>query len=136
MGRRTGEKVGWTVGWLGGFLWVVILSVIFLIQRKLFAGAIGLALFFAAVAVIVAGAPWRRPRTPYWKLMVPVYLVFFASIGWMVRASGGPESLGFNWWQSFLLLPLLMPLATAGRRRWADSAVEPPSTSESQQDRQ
>jgi hypothetical protein len=120
MARRSGEKVGWIGGWLGGFIWVVILSVIFLVQGKLTSGVMGLALFCAAVVCILVGSPWRHPETLYWRLMIPVYVVFFGSIAWMVWSSDGPESLGLNWWNAFLLLPLLMPFWTAGRRRWSD----------------
>jgi hypothetical protein len=121
MAHRSGEKFGWIGGWLGGFIWVVILSVIFLVLGKTTQCVIGLALFCAAVVCIVASAPWRHPDTRYWKLMIPVYVVFFGSIAWMVWSYRGLDSLGLNWWNAFLLLPLLMPFWTAGRRRWSDS---------------
>ena len=118
---RKGEKIGWIGGWLGGFIWVLILSVIFLIQGKSIPGAIGLVLVCLAVGLIVGGAPWRHPDTPYWKLMLPVYGAFFASIVWMVSSSSGLDSLGLNKWQSFLILPILIPFATVGKRRWNDT---------------
>lgn len=120
MSQRTGEKFGWVGGWLGGFLWVVILSVIFFVQGKVIPGLIGVGIACAAVVAIVAAAPWRHPETPYWKLMVPVYLAFLGAIIWMVWSSGGGKELGLNWWNAFLLLPLLLPFATVGRRRWDD----------------
>jgi len=119
--RRKGEKIGWIGGWLGGFIWVLILSVIFLIQGRETPAVIGLVLVCLAVAFIVTGAPWRHPDTPYWKLMVPVYIAFMASIAWMVWSSRGLESLGINKWQSFLILPILIPFATVGKRRWNDT---------------
>jgi hypothetical protein len=120
MASRAGEKFGWIGGWLGGFLWVVILSVIFLVQGKVIQGSVGLALFCVAAAVIIAGAPWRHPQTPYWKLMLPVYVALAGSLVWMVWSYGSTEELKLNWWYAFLVLPLLMPFQTAGRRRWDD----------------
>jgi hypothetical protein len=32
MTNRTGEKVGWLGGWSGGFLWLAVLSVVWLVQ--------------------------------------------------------------------------------------------------------
>jgi hypothetical protein len=52
--------------------------------------------------------------------MVPVYVAFFAAIAWMVWSSRGVDSLGINRWQSFLILPILIPFATVGKRRWND----------------
>jgi hypothetical protein len=121
MANRAGEKRGWIWGWLGGFLSVVLLSVVFLVQGKLLQGFFGLALFSLAVAVIIAGAPWRHPGTAYWKLMLPVYAAFSGSIVWMLWSSGGAKELGLNWWHAFVALPLLIPFQTVGRRRWDDS---------------
>ena len=121
MTKRKGEKTGWIGGWLGGFIWVVILSIIFLVQGKVTEGIVGLAIFVAAVVFILASAPWRHPDTPYWKLMIPVYVALIGAITWMIWSSDGPQSLGFSRWSIFLVFPLLIPFATAGRRRWNDS---------------
>jgi hypothetical protein len=120
MAHRTGEKSGWIGGWLGGFIWVVILSVIFFVQSKLIEGAIGLALFCTAVLFVFTSAPWKHPDTPYWKLMIPVYVALAGAIVWIIWSSDGPESLGLNRWNLFLVLPLLIPFATVGRRCWND----------------
>jgi uncharacterized membrane protein YfcA len=117
---RKGEKFGWIGGWLGGFVWVVILSALLFTRGRPVPGVVGLALFGAAMTAILAGAPWRRPATSYWKLMIPVYVVFFASVAWMAWSSSGLDRLGLNPWQVFLLLPLLAPFATMGKRRWID----------------
>jgi len=61
--RRTGEKFGWAGGWLGGFLWLLILSVVRLVQGRVIPGLVGLGLFALAVGVILFFAPWRHPRT-------------------------------------------------------------------------
>jgi len=118
--RRTGEKVGWTGGWLGGFLWLLILSVVWLVQGRTTAGIVGLGLFLLAVGAILLLAPWRHPVTRQWKLMLPVYLVFFASIAWAVWTSGGLGQVGLSPWSFFWVLPCLIPLWTAGGRRWED----------------
>ena len=121
MGDRSGEKTGWIGGWLGGFIWVVILAIIVLVQGKLLSGLIGLAIAGAAVAYVLVGAPWRHPDTPYWKLMLPVYVLFFVAIAWALWAADDVYSLALNRWHVFLLLPLLTPFWTTGRRRWSDS---------------
>ncbi|MGD8413567.1 MAG: hypothetical protein PVF33_05015 [Candidatus Latescibacterota bacterium] len=118
MKERRGEKVGWIGGWSGGFFWVLILSVLFMIQGRWVAAVAGMVLACLAVALIFGGAPWRHPETPYWKLMLPVYGAFIVSIAWLAATYRGPEALGLNGWQAFLLLPLLTPFATVGKRRW------------------
>jgi hypothetical protein len=121
MARRTGEKIGWTAGWLGGFIWVAILSVILIVHRQWVEGVVGLALVGVAVVAIIAFAPWRRRATPYWKLMIAPYVVLFGSAVWAVWAYGGIENAGLDWWNISWVLPLLIPLGTAGRRKWTDS---------------
>jgi uncharacterized membrane protein YfcA len=120
MESRRGEKVGWIGGWLGGFVWVVILSVVFLIQSKLTQGGVGLLLAGFAVLTIFASAPWRHANTVYWKLMLPVYVLFVVSVAWGIWSAGGLKPLGLNPWNGFLILPVLIPFWTTGRRRWTD----------------
>ncbi|MDQ1237876.1 MAG: hypothetical protein QG577_60 [Thermodesulfobacteriota bacterium] len=120
MERRTGEKIGWTAGWSGGFIWVIVLSVIFLIQNKLTQGLLGFLLAGLAAISIVSLAPWRHPATPYWKLMVPTYMFFFGAILWAIWAYGGVSDSGLSWWTLVFLLPLLIPLGTMGKKTWND----------------
>lgn len=124
MNARKGEKIGWTAGWLGGFLWVAILSVVFLVQHEWGAGIAGLAVVALAVALIAAMAPWRHPSAPYWKLMAPLLGAVLASIAWAVWAYGGPAAIGADWWTVLWFVPILVPMGTAGRRRWSDGAFE------------
>jgi len=118
MENRRGEKIGWVGGWLGGFIWVLLMSVIFLVQEKLIQGFLGLVLFCLAACLILIKAPWKHPDTPYWKLMLPVYVVFLASVAWVVW-------YGFDWRTTFWILPILIPLGTMGRRRWNDFGPRP-----------
>jgi hypothetical protein len=120
MTDRNGEKKGWLLGWLGGFIWAAILAVIFLFQGKTVPGLSGLALTGIGVGIIFASAPWKHPRRPYWQLMMPIYVAFFAAIGWAIWAYGGSDPLGLNAWSMFMLLPLLIPLAIVGKRTWED----------------
>lgn len=113
-----GEKIGWLGGWLGGFLWVLILSVIRLVQGRTGEGFCGLGLFLVAVGAIYFLAPWRHPSTRQWKLMIPVYLALFASVAWAVWTSGGLAQLGLTPWSFFGVLPCFIPLWTVGGRRW------------------
>jgi hypothetical protein len=122
MKGRSGEKAGWTGGWLGGFLWVAALGIVFLVQGKTGRGLVGLALFVLAVFFVFAFAPWRRPDTPYWELMLPLYFLFFFTAGWMIWAFSGWKATGLDWWNVFWVLPMLLPLGTAGRRTWNQSA--------------
>lgn len=117
MSGRTGEKVGWLAGWSGGFVWLLILAGIWLYQGQTGRGLAGLGLVAVAAACIIRCAPWKHPATPYRWLMVPIYVVFLLSVGF-VAATGGFTGLRLTWWSLFWLLPLLAPLITVGRRTW------------------
>lgn len=120
MSDRRGEKIGWTGGWLGGFIWVAVLSLIFLYQQKWLEGFMGLFLTCAAVIIIIVLAPWRHPSTPYGILMLGPYGVFFASALWAVWSYGGIRAMELDWWSLFWFLPLLIPIGTTWKRRWSD----------------
>ena len=122
--RRTGEKAGWIGGWIGGFLWVAILAVAFLVQGRIGAGASGLAIVAVAAALVALTAPWRRPRTPYWRLLLAPYALLAASVVWAVLAFGvdALRAEGMSAWSFGLVVPLLLPLLNGGRRRWSDGA--------------
>lgn len=127
MAERRGEKIGWTAGWIGGFIWVAVLSIVFLVQGRFLQGGIGLFLFGIAAAVIVALAPWRHPATPYGKLMLAPYLVFISGALWAVWSYGGFKAIGLRWWDVLWLAPLMIPLGTMSRRTWADGSAHPGS---------
>jgi hypothetical protein len=83
---------------------------------------IGLAVFIVAIMVISMTAPWKHPNTKYWKLMLPVYSLFFCSIVLSIYLYGGLETIGLKWTSIFLVISGLIPLLTAGNRTWNSSA--------------
>lgn len=122
---RRGERLGWTWGWIGGFIWVAVLSLVFLVQRKVGPGLVGVLLTGAAVGIVLFVAPWRYPKTPYWKLMLGPYGMFFLAIAWAVWAFGGHESLDLNGWNLLWLIPALSPFGLLSNKRWEDSSGSP-----------
>ena len=121
---RRHERIGWIGGWLGGFIWVLILSVMFFIQGKAMQAWIGLLITGGALAITLFFSPWRHPRVLYRLLMTPIYLLFFVAIVWGVWALGDLRLMGINsWWVILILLPVLMPFLTVGKRRWDDHDV-------------
>lgn len=119
---RKGEKIGWIGGWLGGFIWLGLLSVVWLFQNKMSGGILGIVVFTVAIMGIIATAPWKHPNTKYWKLMLPIYLLFFISIALCINVYGGFESIGLKWTAFFWVIPCLIPFITTGRRTWNGTA--------------
>ena len=120
MPSRLGEKVGWAGGWAGGFIWVLVLSVVWLVQGKTLEAIAGLVLVCLAVVLIIGTAPWKHPKVPYWKLMSPLYLMLGLSVAWAVWSFGEAKDTGLTWWSLLWVLPILIPCGTIGRRRWED----------------
>jgi hypothetical protein len=122
MADRAGEKLGWIGGWIGAFLWVAIVSIIFLVEGRALAGGAGLAIVAIAAALIWLFSPWRHPRTPYWKLLLAPYALVGAAIAWALLSFGvaALRAEGFSPWSLALVVPMLLPLLTGGRRRWRD----------------
>lgn len=117
---RTGEKVGWTAGWIGAFVWVLVLSLVFLGQGDTAHGLAGITLTLVAAGLIVLLAPWRFPATRYWKLMLAPLGAFVLSLLWAAWAFGGLDGSGLAWWNVAWLLPLSIPMLILGRKRWID----------------
>jgi len=126
MENRTGEKIGWVGGWLGGFIWLLILAIIWLLQDRRIEGMAGLLLVSTAVGLVFLSAPWKHPITPYWKLMLPIYVVLFGSVALALWSFGGAPELGLSWWSLSWVLLLLIPFGTVGKRRW-NAEPDPPS---------
>ena len=102
--KRRGEKLGWLGGWFGGFVWLGLLSAIWLFQNKISEGIIGLAVFIIAIIVISMTTPWKHPNTKYWKLMLPIYSLLTCSIVLYIYLSGGLEIIGLKWTSIFLVI--------------------------------
>ena len=127
MSDRRGEKFGWFGGFLGGFPAALIMSVIMLFRGKILAGSIGLLLCVIASGAAWYFAPWRHPRTPYWRLFVPLYVLISGAVGWAVWALGAREA-GFSGWAAiFPLAIVLLPIWTTGRQRWVDRETHQPN---------
>jgi len=117
--NRKGEKIGWIGGWFGGFVWLGLLSVVWIFQNKISNGIIGIMVFIVAILAIIVAAPWKHPNTKYWKLMLPIYLLFFISIFLCIYLYGGLDSIGLKWTSFFWIVPCLIPLVTSGNRKWS-----------------
>ena len=124
MASRKGERIGWSVGWLSGFIWVAALSILLFFQQKFFEGALGFIVLLFAVLTIIFSAPWKHPKTEYWKLFVFPYFAFFLSLFWAIWAYGGLKPLGLNWWNLLWILIFIIPYVTSGNRRWSDGEPE------------
>jgi hypothetical protein len=119
---RKGEKIGWIGGWFGGFIWLGLLSVVWIVQNKILNATLGILLFTVAIILIFTFAPWKHPNTKYWKLMLPIYSLFFISIASSIYLYGGLKSLGINWTSFLWIIPSLLPFVTTGNRKWNGNA--------------
>jgi len=95
-------------------------SLVFLFQGKSVQGFSGIALTGIAIASVVFFAPWRFSSTPYWKLMLAPYSLFFLSIVWVIWSYGGLGSAELTLWNLLWLLPLLIPFGSLSTRKWDD----------------
>jgi hypothetical protein len=123
MNNRRGEKMGWIGGWSGGFIWLVILSVLFLFQGRYLEVLVSIANFVAAFILIFVTAPWRHPTVRYWKLMLPIYAMLILSLILPLWAFGSPTKAGLSGWSFLWLLPALIPLWIIGNKTWNDNAI-------------
>ncbi len=122
--NRMGEKIGWAAGWTGGFIWVLVLSMVFLFQGKIEQGILGMVLVGAAVFIIFHFSPWRFVSTHYWKLMLAPYGIFFLSIAWAIWSYGDLGAIGLNLWNLLWLIPMLTPFGVLSKRKWTDSTTQ------------
>ena len=49
--NRKGEKMGWIGGWFGGFIWLGLLSIVWVFQNKISNGMIGIMVFIVILFV-------------------------------------------------------------------------------------
>lgn len=114
---RRGEKIGWIGGWFGTFCWLFVFSIVWMLQGQLQYAAIGEAMFVLALILILTFAPWKRPDTQYWKLMIPLYALFLIAIIFAVYVLTGFEQLAriqYGVW----IFPCLAPLFILGNKTW------------------
>ena len=123
MQERKGEKIGWIAGWTGGFIWLALLSALWLAQGKMRFATAGTGFVALAVLSIIFLAPWKHPDTKYWKLMWPIYGILRISVFGIVWLEGGPARLGLSGWSLLVCLPLFLPCLTVGRRTWTASGA-------------
>jgi len=124
---RRGEALGWLIGWLGSLAWLVALAWLLTARGAWLMGAAGGALFVLGLTLTWRLAPWRHPETPYWRLLLPLYLPLGVGVTWAIAASGGWASSGLSGWEALWCVPLLSPLFTIGARRWQDGERPRPS---------
>lgn len=122
--NRTGEKIGWIGGWSGGFLWVAVFAVVEFAQSNVAAGIVSLGLFVLAITLVIRVSPWRYPTTRYFTLMLPIYAVLLAAVGWVIWRMGGFGDNGMKPWYFLWVISCMSPLMTIGRRCWQDG--DPP----------
>lgn len=122
--RRRGERVGWIGGGLGACLWMALAAGWWIAVGRWTTGIIMGALFAANAASLFLFAPWRFPRTPFWKLLIPIYLLFVSAVGFgyvsldpASRSEIRPASL-------LPALGVFLPFFTVGGKRWIDGEPE------------
>jgi hypothetical protein len=116
---RNGEKWGWWGGWTGSFLWILILSIVWLFQGRTLPRLAGVVLFLVALALIVYFAPWRHPSTKYWKLMLPLFLCLAAGVVLAVKAFIVPPGEHYGPWYSWLWLSVMfLPVFQMANKTW------------------
>ena len=136
MDARRGEKIGWIGGWTGGFLWVLALAVLWAARGETLAAGGLVVVFGLALVAIMTLTPWRRPHTPYWKLMLPIYGLLAVSVALALAPLVGMDGQGmgglgfgghgFGWLGLLWLEPCFIPLLTLGRRTWESMGGEAP----------
>jgi hypothetical protein len=115
---RRGEKLGWLLGWTGSFLFLPVLSIIWLVQENLGSGMAGLLLWLLAELLVLRITPWRFPDKRYWRPMLPLYVILLIAVALAMIGFGGLEGSGLRWWNMLWVLPMMTPLFVLGGRRW------------------
>ncbi len=120
--NRNGEKLGWTGGWIGSFIWILIFAIACFVKGYAVYGAIGVIVFSIALLMILKFSPWRYPDTKYWKLMLPIYVLFMGSVIFVVYVLTGFNDLGriqYCLW----LIPCFTPLFIMGNKTWDEFSL-------------
>lgn len=121
-----GPKYGWILGGFGSVLWLLILALVLLYQGNI-GGFLSCILFFAGgAAYIVLFAPWKYPRTPFWRIylgLVAILILAAAALVHLWYPEAREEVRGYGF--LFTLSPLLIPVFIVGRKTWSD--MRPPA---------
>lgn len=121
MNERKGEKIGWIGGWIGSFVWLIPVSIVWLNFNQIAAAVILLLFFILAITLTFQLTPWRYPKTYYYKLMLPNFLLFYMSAAVCVYFFYKVETEKANWLLFIWLIVLFTPLTTLvtlGKRKW------------------
>jgi len=121
-----GPKYGWILGGFGSILWMLILAFVLLHQGNIAAFASCILFFAGGAAYLFLFAPWKFPRTPFWRIYLGFVLILvFAALAlvhlWYPEAR---EEVG-SYRILYVLVPLLIPVFIVGRRTW-DGMHQPP----------
>jgi hypothetical protein len=136
MDPQSGSRYGWLLGGLGSLLWLAILGAVRLYHGDALGAAGGFGFFGVGVAYVLLAAPWRLPRTPFWRLYLGFLVILLGGAAFMVWHCLPPEEARPLLGVAVLpiVFPLLLPLFIIGRRRWVDeaAAAEPPPAAEAE----
>lgn len=119
--------------WLGfattGTIWILPFSGYWLVQGSYFPALAGLSLCLACIPVFLGVAPWKRPDTRLWKLLLLPYGFFLGAVLLLIYVFTRFEDLSriqYGIW----LLPCFGLFFTLGYRTWNDLRTKPRSTSD------
>lgn len=116
---------GWLVFTLAAVVWIMPFGVVWITQGNIIAGSAAVVLCLVATAVDMAFVPWKYPDTRLWKLLIPPYAAFIASVLLLVYVLTRFESLSeiqYGLW----LIPCFVPFFTFGHKTW-NSFFDTPS---------
>ena len=111
-------KMIWYLSWIGTFSWVLILSVILLINLKFLHSLIGFALFSSLIAYISLKNPWKNPNSKLFKLMLIPYLLLILSVLWILNAYNAFSH--FKLYYYIILINTFIPVITIGNKKGSD----------------
>lgn len=118
MNERKGEKLGWIGGWIGSFIWLIPVSIVWLIHNQTAATIILLLIFVLGITLTFQLTPWRYPTTYYYKLMLPNILLIYLSVAVCIYFFYELGNEKADWFLFIWLIVFFTPLITLGRRKW------------------
>jgi hypothetical protein len=117
--RDSGPKIGWVAGFLGGSLWLLILSIVHLVQQDLWGGLVGLIFYLGCLGGIFGLRPWKYPQTRLWKLYTATMAPLLLAAGFFYwRENLLDLSLSGILGVVSLILILFLPVILHGHKTW------------------